>query len=76
MPFEACGQIENNDPAIPEVITEIFDRRWQVWFTQPDRDPADTAVHVRGATHRASRYLATPKTRAEDVLAWLDRRAR
>lgn len=76
VPFEDWGQIETNDAQIPVVLGEIFDARWSVWFTQPDRDPADTAVHVRDGTHRASRYLATPSTRAEDVLAWLDRRAR
>lgn len=76
VPFEDWGQMETNDPVIPSLLAHHFDARFEVWFTQPDPDPADTAVDRLGKLRRASRYLVTPTTRSWDVLSWLSRRAR
>ena len=67
IPFGDYGQRAGNDPAIPEILTNLLTRQFGNYFVTADSDPGFTAPGAGAAT----RYVMHAETTPDSLHAWL-----
>jgi hypothetical protein len=68
VPFGDYGQRDGNDPAIPELLTDLLKRQFGSYFIQtPESDPGFTVP----GTGAAQRYVMRTETTPDSLYAWL-----
>lgn len=68
VPYSDYGQVSTNDRRITPALRELFDERFEVWFSQPGPDPEFTTP---GLHREKSRFVVYRTTTAEEIYLWL-----
>ncbi|MBS2016440.1 MAG: polysaccharide deacetylase family protein [Deltaproteobacteria bacterium] len=70
VPYSDYGQVLSNDGRIPASLRDIFDERFEAWFSQPGPDPE---FSFPGRHQEKSRFVVYRATTAEQIYMWLER---
>lgn len=68
VPYSDYGQVSTNDRRISPALRELFDERFEVWFSQPGPNPEFTTP---GLHREKSRFVIYRTTTAEEIYLWL-----
>lgn len=68
VPYSDYGQVSTNDRRITPALRDLFDERFEVWFSQPGPNPEFTTP---GLHREKSRFVVYRTTTAEEIYLWL-----